>query len=161
VYEGEQEGPYQVAVNLLDKSIRTQFIQYFPNPEAAKKKRNTGKPSQQEKQAENPYKVITKWFDGGNHLDLMVDMKDADKIAALYKVDGLYAFVKKFYPKANEREASLLMEFVLNGLAAYSLISKKTIEGRIEFKDLVGSIMNFGQMNFSEEEDDLNEDDYR
>ncbi len=27
VYEGEQEGPYQVAVNLLDKSIRTQFVQ--------------------------------------------------------------------------------------------------------------------------------------
>jgi magnesium chelatase subunit I len=69
--------------------------------------------------------------------------------------------VKKFYPKANECEASLMMEFVLNGLAAYSLISKKAIEGRIEFKDLVGSMMNFGQMNFSEEEDDLNEDDYR
>jgi magnesium chelatase subunit I len=32
VYEGEQEGPYQVAVNLLDRSIRSQFIQYFPNP---------------------------------------------------------------------------------------------------------------------------------
>lgn len=43
VYEGEQEGPYQVAVNLLDKSIRTQFITYFPNPEQAKKKRSTGK----------------------------------------------------------------------------------------------------------------------
>jgi magnesium chelatase subunit I len=33
VYEGEQEGPYQVAMNLLDRAIRTQFIQYFPNPE--------------------------------------------------------------------------------------------------------------------------------
>jgi magnesium chelatase subunit I len=162
VYEGEQEGPYQVAVNLLDKSIRSQFIQYFPNPEASKKKRNTGKPSQQEKPEENPYKSITKWFDGGNHLDLMVDMKDADKIASLYKVDGLFAFVKKFYPKVNEKEAALLMEFVLHGLAAYSMISKKMIEGRIQFKDLMGSMMNFGQMNFSEEEeDDFNEDDYR
>ena len=33
VYEGEQEGPYQVAYNLLDKAIRTQFVKYFPNPE--------------------------------------------------------------------------------------------------------------------------------
>src|SRR5580692_11707749 len=33
VYEGEQEGPYQVAFNLLEKAIRTQFINYFPNPE--------------------------------------------------------------------------------------------------------------------------------
>ena len=38
VYEGEQEGPYEVALNLLNKSIRTQFIEYFPNPELLKKK---------------------------------------------------------------------------------------------------------------------------
>jgi magnesium chelatase subunit I len=42
VYEGEQEGPYQVAVNLLEKAIRSQFIQYFPNPEVAKRKRRPG-----------------------------------------------------------------------------------------------------------------------
>jgi len=160
VYEGEQEGPYQVAVNLLDRSIRSQFIQYFPNPEAAKKKRSTGKPSQQQKAEESPYRSITRWFDAGNHLDLMIDMKDADKIAALYKVDGLFAFVKKYYPQVNESEGALLMEFVLHGLASYSLISKKTIEGKIEFKDLVGSMMNLGAMDFSEDEDDFNEDDY-
>src|ERR1700759_236467 len=39
VYEGEQEGPYQVAVNLLDKAMRSQFITYFPNPETLKKRR--------------------------------------------------------------------------------------------------------------------------
>lgn len=38
VYEGEQEGPYQVAMNLVDKAIRSQFVKYFPNPEANKKK---------------------------------------------------------------------------------------------------------------------------
>lgn len=162
VYEGEQEGPYQVALNLLDKSIRSLFVQYFPNPEAAKKKRATGKPSVQEKPVDNPYKSITRWFDAGNHLDIMIDMKDADKIAALYKVDGLHAFVKKHFSHGSEKETALLMEFVLHGLAAYSLISKKMIEGRIQFKDLIGSMMNFGGMNLSEEDDDeFNEDDYR
>lgn len=159
VYEGEQEGPYQVAVNLLDKAIRSQFVSYFPNPEAAKKKRTpTGKKSAEEREPENPYKAITRWFDAGNHVDLLVDMTDAEKIAALYKVDGLYAFVKKYYPQANEKENALLMEFVLHGLASYSLISKKMIEGRIEFKDLIGSMMNLGQMSF--DEDELNEEDF-
>ena len=159
VYEGEQEGPYQVAVNLVDKAIRTQFIQYFPNPEVAKKKRTTGKPSQQAKvEVENPYKSITRWFDAGNHVDLLMDSKDADKLATLYKVDGLHAFVKKHYPQANEMENALLMEFVLHGLAGYSLISKKMMEGRIEFKDLMGSMMNLSDMNF---EDDLTEDDFQ
>lgn len=156
VYEGEQEGPYQVALNLVDKAIRSQFIQYFPNPDQLKKKRSVGKKSVEEKEPENPYKSIIRWFDGGNHVDLLTDMKDEARITALYQVDGLYAFVKKYFPQANEKQNALLMEFVLHGLAAYSLISKKTIEGRIEFKDLIGSMMNLGEINFdaTEEEDE-------
>ncbi len=158
VYEGEQEGPYEVALNLLNKSIRNQFVQYFPNPELTKK-RKTNKKSVEEPVVENPYKVITGWFDAGNQLDLLLDMKDADKIASLYKVDGLYGVVKKHYPHANEKESALLMEFVLHGLAAFSLINKKMIDGKIEFKDLMGSIMNLGNMGFGE--DDFNESDYQ
>jgi magnesium chelatase subunit I len=159
VYEGEQEGPYQVAVNLLEKAIRTQFVQYFPNPEAAKKKKNTGKPTGQTRyEDESPYKGIIRWFDAGNHLDLLLDSTDANKFNALYKVDGLNAFVKKYYPQANDKENALLMEFVLHGLSSYSIISKKMLDGKIQFKDLVGSMMNFGEMNF---EDDLTEDDFK
>ncbi len=158
VYEGEQEGPYQVAVNLLEKSIRTQFIQYFPNPEQSKKKKPTGKKSVDEKQIESPYKQITRWFDAGNHLDLLLDMKDADKVAALYKVDGLYGFVKKHFHAANDMENALLMEFVLHGLASYSIISKKMIDGKIEFTDLMGSMIDFNNLSFSD--DDLTEDDF-
>lgn len=161
VYEGEQEGPLQVALNLLDKATRSQFAIYFPNPDTLKKRKSTGKASQQPKEEENPYTAVTRWFDKGNHLDLFVDMKDTEKITALYKVDGLYSLVKKFYPHANEKENALLMEFVLHGLAAYSLISKKVIEGKIEFKDLIGSMMNLGQMNYSDDDSDLNEDDFR
>ncbi len=161
VYEGEQEGPYQVALNLVDKSIRSQFIQYFPNPDQLKKKRGTGKKSTEEKEAESPYKAITRWFDSGNHLDLLLDMKDADKIATLYKVDGLYGFVKKYFPQANEKENALLMEFVLHGLSSYSLISKKTIDGKIEFKDLMGSMMNLGSLELGGEDDEFNEEDYQ
>jgi len=159
VYEGEQEGPYQVAFNLLEKSIRTQFTQYFPNPEAGKKKKSTGKASQQARaEEESPYKAIIRWFDGGNHLNVMLDSTDAAKVNTLYSVDGLHAFVKKYYPQAKDKENALLMEFVLHGLASYSLISKKVLDGKIEFKDLMGSMMNFGAMNF---EDDLSEDDFK
>ncbi len=158
VYEGEQEGPYQVAVNLLDKAIRTQFVSYFPNPEAPKKKRAATKQNApSKKEEESPYKSIIKWFDNGNHIDMMLDGTDDEKMAALYSVDGLHAFVKKHFSQANEKEVALLMEFVLHGLAGYSLISKKMLDGRIEFKDLVGSMMNFGDMNF---EDDINDDDF-
>jgi magnesium chelatase subunit I len=153
VYEGEQEGPYQVAFNLLEKAIRTQFGLYFPNPDTYKKKKTKETPA-----TENPYKSITRWFDAGNHLNIFLESKDADKIQLLFKIDGLHALVKKHYKAANETENALLMEFVLHGLAAHSLISKKILDGKIEFKDLMGSMINLGTQSFSEE--DLNEDDF-
>jgi magnesium chelatase subunit I len=152
VYEGEQEGPYQVAMNLLDKSIRTQFIQYFPNPETLKKKRG------QQPAEENPYRAVQTWFDKGNSLNLLFHTKDEEKVQQLYKVDGLHALVKKYFKHANEKEAALLMEFVLHGLAAFSLISKKILESRVEFKDLMGSMLG-NATSYSEEEfdnDDFN-----
>ncbi len=156
VYEGEQEGPFQVAMNLLDKSIRTLFVNYFPNPETLKKRRTGAKESMKEE--ENPYRPVIRWFDAGNHLDLFFQSKDTEKIQHLYAVDGLHALVKKFYPKSNEKESALLMEFVLHGLAAYSLISKKIIENKIEFKDLIGSMVNLGTGSYREEDDFENDD---
>jgi len=144
VYKGEQEGPYQVAFNLLNKAIRSQFAQYFPNPENIKKRRGEAAP-------DNPYKAITGWFDKGNTISLLMNLKDDEKIQLLYKVDGLHALVKKFFKGANEKQAALLMEFVLHGLASFSLISKQIVEGKVEFKDLMGSIIN---LNSSQSEDD-------
>jgi magnesium chelatase subunit I len=156
VYEGEQEGPYQVAMNLVDKAIRSQFLQYFPNPETFKKRRPTGKESV--KEPENPYKSITRWFDAGNSMEVLFNLTDKNKILQLYKVDGLHALVKKYFSQANEMETALLMEFVLHGLAAYSLISKKIVENKIEFKDLIGSMVNLGAASYGSEEFDEESD---
>jgi magnesium chelatase subunit I len=154
VYEGEQEGPFQVAFNLLEKAFRTQFIQYFPNPEQLKKR----KPG--ESKEENPFKSVTSWFDKGNQLNQFFNTRDEEKIHQLYKVDGLHALIKKHFKHTNEKEAALLMEFVLHGLAAYSLISKKVVEGKIEFKDLIGSMVNLGSGTYSTDEDG-DGDDFR
>jgi len=98
------------------------------------------------------------WFDAGNKVDILVDATDRQKIDQLYSVSGLHALVTKFHGSRSEPEMALLMELVLHGLSSHSLISKKTIEGRIEFKDLMGSMLNFGTGGLSEE--DLNEDDF-
>jgi magnesium chelatase subunit I len=147
VYEGEQEGPFQVAYNLLEKAIRTQFVKYFPNPESYKKRRT--KDSTVE---ENPYRAITQWFDSGNQLNLPFGIKDEEKIQMLYKVDGLFGLVKKYFANAGTKENALFMEFVLHGLSTFSLISKKTLEGKIQFKDLMGSMINLSSQSFSDEE---------
>ncbi len=155
VYEGEQEGPYQVAMNLVDRSIRSQFIQYFPNPESMKKR--SSKKGEAPQVADNPYRSVINWFDKGNHINLLFGTTDKEKIVQLYKVDGLYPLVKKHFPHANEKESSLLMEFILHGLSSYSLISKKILETSIEFKDLMGSMLNIqSSAAYEEDEEDFN-----
>lgn len=140
VYEGEQEGSYQVALNLLNKAIRSQFVQYFPKPDGFKKRNS-------KELTENPYKSIIRWFDEGNNINIFFDSRDEDKILLLYKVEGLHQLIKKYFRSKNEKENALLMEFVLHGLAAFSLISKKYLEGKVEFTDLVGSMLNLGKSN--------------
>jgi magnesium chelatase subunit I len=145
VYEGEQEGPLQVAVNLLDKAIRSVFSQYFPNPDSFKKRKQSAA-------AENPYRTVIQWFDKGNAVQLLQDVNDKQYETSLQKVDGLKELIKGKFPHANNKEQLLLMEFVLHGLASYSLISKKVVENETRFSDLLGTMMNFGTG--TEEEND-------
>src|SRR5690349_1839809 len=153
VYEGEQEGPYQVAMNLLDRSIRAQFIQYFPNPDNLKK--GSSRKGESAEVVENPYRSIISWFDKGYHINLFFGTTDKEKVIDLHKVDGLHALIKKYFPKGNEKETALLMEFVLHGLASFSVISKKILETSVEFKDLMGSMLNIqSSASFDEDEDD-------
>lgn len=152
VYEGEQEGPYQVAMNLLDKSIRTQFAQFFPNPDTLKKR--APRKGETPEPINNPYRSVISWFDKGNQINLFFGISDREKINQLYAVDGLHSLVKSVYPSANEKETALFMEFVLHGLASYSLISKKIMERSVEFKDLMGSMLNIQSSSGFEEFED-------
>jgi magnesium chelatase subunit I len=139
-------------MNLLDKAIRSQFAQYFPNPETLKKR--SPRKGETPQPVDSPYKSITSWFDKGNHINLLFGTKDRDKIALLGSVDGLQALVKKTFGQATEKETALMMEFVLHGLSSHSLISKKIMETSIEFKDLMGSMLNIQSSEHDEEEEE-------
>ena len=127
------------ADELLGQAIRTMFTQYFPDPQSFKK----GRDPQKSKPRPNPYQPVIDWFGKGNDLALLQDESDAAYINHLYQVDGLYAVVKQYYANATEVQAGLLMEFLLHGLAEFSLISKKGVErGGYAFGDILGSMLN-------------------
>jgi magnesium chelatase subunit I len=117
VYEGEVEGPVIVAQNLLGKAIRTQFLNYFPDPEKQKK-------VQKEK---NPYKKITAWFGDGNVIDLLNDLPDKDYRNRLMAVEGLEGLINQYHNKQDSTFKLFLMEFALHGLAEFSLLSKNSL----------------------------------
>jgi magnesium chelatase subunit I len=152
VYEGEQEGPANVAYRLIGQATRSLFTEYFPDPQSFKR---TAKEPQNKKQKSNPYQVIIDWFGLGHDLSILSEDSDATYIQKLYRVEGLYGAVKKYYPNADEAQSALLMEFLLHGLSEFSLISKKGIEaGGYSFGDILGSMLNMNFGSIAEEEDD-------
>lgn len=131
VYEGEQEGPQNVAFHLLSQAIRTLFIKYFPNPGKLKKKADN-----------NPYAAVADWF-SNQGVDLLVSDADKDFVKEIQSVQGLEALVKQHVKQLNPTEMLLFMEFALYGMAEYSLLSKRQLTTGVQFKDLLSSMVNF------------------
>jgi magnesium chelatase subunit I len=131
VYEGEQEGPYNVAQTLIGKAIRTLFDKYCPPIEKSKKKGH---------ETTNLYKHITNWFEKGNDLEINSLSSDKNYMQALNKVDSLAAFFDDHLRDAPQSEKYLWMEFILFGLAEHSKLSRNSINTGVQFKDLVGSM---------------------
>ncbi|MCO5279163.1 MAG: sigma 54-interacting transcriptional regulator [Saprospiraceae bacterium] len=74
IYEGEQEGPYNVALHLLDASIKEEFLSIFPNPEKKLKKHE-----------EDAYHKIKSWFTKGNTVEFWYN--DSDEMLQKLAVD--------------------------------------------------------------------------
>jgi len=141
VYEGEQEGPSKVAFILISKAVKTLFQDYFPSPEKTKKNQEL-----------NPYQTITNWFSKGNKIDILNTVLDKEYERVLTSVPGLKEIVKKYHPHENGKNQLLLMEFVLHGLAEYSMLSKYKLEYGLQFKDMLSSMFSID----NEDEDDQN-----
>jgi magnesium chelatase subunit I len=144
VYEGEQEGPGIVAQNLIGKALRSQFVNYFPDPEKFRK--------QKEK---SPYKKITHWFGEGNTLDLLHDLDQPAFEKLLSSVPGLRELVQEFHRDKDQAMQSFLMEFALHGLAEFSLLSKHNLIAGHQFKDLLSSMFSLNR----DDDDEADEDD--
>ena len=129
VYEGEQEGAFVVAQNLLGKAIRALFTEYFPNPEASKRKKQT-----------RVYQPIIDWFGAGHSIDLLNDISKENYQRTLTSVPNLINIVEKYHAQATASEKLFLMEFLLHGLAEYSLLSKSLVQSGFNFGDLFASM---------------------
>lgn len=135
VYEGEQEGPGIVANNLVGKAIRSQFINYFPDPEKERKKEKG-----------NPYEPIKEWFEKGNMVDLVFNAKKKEYQKELKNIPGLEDLIEKYQKTSHKGFKYFLMEFALFGLAEYSMLSKHQLEQGMQFKDLFTSMFNMPEM---------------
>lgn len=129
VYEGEQEGPYLVAMALLGKSIKDAFLDHFPDPDKLKKGRER-----------DPFGAIKAFFAGGNVIDLLNDASDEQYRAELDKVAGLRKLVEASVEVQGE-EVYTYMELVLHGLCEFNVLNKDFLESKLSFRDLLANML--------------------
>ena len=80
------------------------------------------------------------WF--SNHsIDLDNDATGKEYESALKSIKPLIAFLKEYMPELEAELVPLYAEFVLHALAEYSLISKKSYHGKVNFNDMLGSLL--------------------
>ncbi len=126
VYEGEQEGLVGVALHIMDQAMKKLFLRYFPDPD------------NQREDERDPYGAIRQWFSSGNVLELPSDLPDDEYLRALQSVAGLERIVTAAGVPPEER--IFFMELVLHGLAAFEVVSKDVLEGRVSFRDLLAGM---------------------
>jgi len=120
VYEGEQEGAFNVAMEFINASIENTFNSIFPNPEE--------QPSDVD-----PYGTIKAYYAGGNVTELMNNLNDKEYKQALMEVNGLKKLASAYCKR--KEELLLYMELILHGLAESDVLSKDLIEDTISFHD--------------------------
>jgi magnesium chelatase subunit I len=143
VYEGEQEGPNIVAQNLVGKAIRSQFVNYFPDPDKFRK--------QKEK---SPYKKVADWFGEGNTVDLLHDMPQSAFEKKIKEIPGLVELINELHKAKDQQTKFFLMEFALHGLAEYSMISKHNLSAGLQFKDLLSGMFTLPRPEEGEDDDE-------
>jgi magnesium chelatase subunit I len=143
VYEGEQEGPGIVAQNLVGKALRSQFLNYFPDPDKYRKGKE-----------KSPYKKVTDWFGEGNTIDLLHEMPQQEFEKKLKQVPGLAELINEFHKNQDQEAKLFLMEFALHGLAEFSLISKHNLTAGLQFRDLLSGMFTLPKPGDEDEDDD-------
>ena len=128
VYEGEQIGPYEVAMSFVDAAIKEFFLDYFPDPDKSAKLAD-----------KDPYGTIRAWFSGGNEVDLLNNDNEATFRSKLDAVQGLEMLVEPY--KSSQELSYFFKELVLHGLAAFEIIGKNILESRFTFSDPLAGML--------------------
>jgi magnesium chelatase subunit I len=137
VYEGEQEGPYNVAVSLIIQSIKQVFTDMIPNVTKLRKKGKEAGPDY--------FREVIEWFEKGNTLNIYSDMSEKEYVKKINAIPGLDDLIEKQKDLIiSDQERVVIKELILHGLASISRLNRKEIETGYSFGDLFASMMQGG-----------------
>jgi magnesium chelatase subunit I len=130
LYEGEQEGPYEVAMTLINRAVQHVFLDHFPHPE--KWQKTTDK---------DPYGVIMAWFQAGHTLGIMNNETESSFSNKLQEVVGLMKLTSQITGDPAHPERLAYAELALHGMAGMEMLGRHLINGQLILRDdLAGAL---------------------
>jgi magnesium chelatase subunit I len=128
VYEGEQEGSYFVANQLISEATKTLFLKYFPKIEKLKKQ-----------DQKTTYDGVLEWFFQANNFELSDEATNSIYNSTLDLIEPLDDLIKVYQPKVAKDDINFLKEFILWALVELKQLSKKRTENGMVFNDMYDS----------------------
>ncbi len=128
VYEGEQEGSYFVANQLISEATKTLFLKYFPKIEKLKKE-----------EQKTPYDAVLEWFFQANNFELSDEATNSLYNSTLDLIEPLDDLINVYQSKVAREDINFLKEFILWALVELKQLSKKRTENGMIFNDMYDS----------------------
>ena len=128
VYEGEQEGSYFVANQLISEATKTLFLKYFPKIEKLKKE-----------EQKTPYDAVLEWFFQANNFELSDEATNSLYNSTLDLIEPLDDLINVYQSKVAREDINFLKEFILWALVELKQLSKKRTENGMVFNDMYDS----------------------
>ena len=129
VYDGEREGVRAVAEQVLGRAVKTLFDERFPDAYA------------DEGQGDGPvFDAVLRWFQTGGRVELTDTLSTAALHARLAAVSGLEDVARRYLKLEGAGHVAAAMEFVLEGLAQSSLLSREEVPGGRRFRDMLSEM---------------------
>jgi len=136
VYEGEQEGPTQVAKRLIGQAVNKLFTDHFPLAHKEKRRKEAAATT-----LDTPYKEVLGWFSEGNSIVVSDEMPASEYLAALDRVRGLKEVAREYFSVKSPEEQGLVMELVLEGLHQNATLAKENLESRTSYRDMLETML--------------------
>lgn len=128
VYEGEVEGQYNVALQLVSQAVREEFLEIFPHPEKIKKGKER-----------DPYGAIKAFFGDSNTILLPNDAEDSSFHKTIDSVPGMDRLLEAY--KIPRSDYHVYKEIVLHSLADLDVLTKELTQGKVGFSDPLGKML--------------------
>jgi magnesium chelatase subunit I len=130
VYEGEQEGAFIVAENLIGAAVKSLLPEYLPAMDKLKSSDEA-----------NPYQGLIEWFGRGKTVDFLYDFNEKEYQDTLKGIAPLPKILDELKKEVAQEEHFFLMEMILWALSEHSRLNREKLDKGYNFADLFSSYL--------------------